>query len=160
MEKNCYNKFGSLFLIILFIMILSINSKISFTYPYSLTLSNGNIFIIHKTGITICDAHYSKIIKNVITFSSSEEISTEGALSKITTIWDDNYIYLFSIINDKIYIFGNDGTLLSNTENSILPTGNTAQYYTLINIKTDTINFHFVIGYVYNNLIYFQYYKI
>ena len=42
--------------------------SISFIYPNSVTLKNGNIFVIHKEGVTICNSDFSEIIKNVITF--------------------------------------------------------------------------------------------
>lgn len=85
-----------IFFVVLHILIIKTNSLINFIYPYSFTLTNGNIFIIHKTGITICNGYYSKIISNVLTFSANEEI-TLTTLSKITTVFEDDYI--FSTIN-------------------------------------------------------------
>ena len=43
-------------LILFFIIIIQITSYISFIYPNSLFLSNKNIFIIHKFGISICNS--------------------------------------------------------------------------------------------------------
>ena len=66
-----------LHLIIICILIDLSKSLKSFNYPYSLTLTNGNIFIIHQKGVTICDYSLSTIIENVIIFSEDEEIKTE-----------------------------------------------------------------------------------
>ena len=54
-------------------------------------------------------------------------------MSKIVTVSGDDYI--FSIINDKIYIFNGEGALIDKTENSIFINGETDEYYTLNNNK-------------------------
>ena len=54
-----------LFIPIIIIIIIKRISNLSFTYPTAINLNNGNIFIIHKTGITICNKYFTKIVKNV-----------------------------------------------------------------------------------------------
>ena len=63
LRKNLYKTI--LFFVILYILIdLSIPFD-SFNYPYALTLSDGNIFVIHQKGVTICNKHLTRILKNV-----------------------------------------------------------------------------------------------
>ena len=142
---------------ILFILIELSQSFISFNYPYGLTLSNGNILVIHQKGISITNKYSTKILKNVIIFSENEEITSETSLSKIATAFE--YEYVISIINDKIYIFDENGTFLYNDTDKILSSGETAEVYALVPIKKDNIYYHYVIGYIHNRLLYFLYYK-
>ena len=64
-----------LFIIINLLNIPLINATISFSYPKAATLKNGNIFVIHQYGVSICDSSCSEIIADVITFSTDEQIS-------------------------------------------------------------------------------------
>ena len=155
LRKNLYKTI--LFFVILYILIDLSIPFVSFNYPYALTLSDGNIFVIHQKGVTICNKHLTRILKNVITFPEDEEINTEASLSKITTAFQ--YGYIISIINDKIYIFDEYGTSIYIGTEKILSSGETAEYYTLVPIKNETDYIHYIIGYVHNSLLYFLYYK-
>ena len=156
LESYIYKR--HMYFLILFILIGFSKSLLSFNFPYGLTLSNGNIFIIHQKGVTICDNHLSTIILNVITFSEDEEIKTEDSLSKITTAFE--YGYIISIINDKIYIFDENGTSIYNGTDKIISSGETAKYYTLIPYKKQENDYHYVVGYINGkklNLLYYKY---
>ena len=133
------------------------SSYLSFNFPYSLTLANGNIFIIHQNGINICDYHLTTILENITTFSEDEKIKTKASLSKITTAFE--YRYIISIINDLVYVFNENGTLIHRESNSILGEGETADYYTLVPIEKVEGYYQYVIGYIHNNLLYFLNYK-
>ena len=98
------------YIIISFQLLNKVNSYVHFTYPYGITLSNQNVFIVHQLGIDIINLLFTKIIKNVLTFSEDEKIKTENELSKIEIKYKDGYI--LSLINDKIYIFNNTGDFL------------------------------------------------
>ena len=102
-------------LIIILQIFCKINSITSFDYPYSITLSNDNIFLIQKTGIDIYDESLNKL-NQIIEFSGEEEISEEK-FSKIVIKYNNEYI--LSIINDKIFIFNNEGKLLYKSEEKI-----------------------------------------
>ena len=106
-----------LVLFLLYIALNNINSYVSFNYPNSLSLSNGNIFIIHKFGISICNPNLTEIITNITNFEE-EDIITQENLSKITSVIENGFI--FNIINDKIYIFDDKGTLLYNNSTKII----------------------------------------
>jgi hypothetical protein len=60
-------------------------SSISLKYPYSLYLSNGKIFVIHQTGISIYDHLMTKKISDILTFSDDDKIKPED-IPKIATI--------------------------------------------------------------------------
>ena len=125
-----------IFLFIIFILKKFIYS-ISFINPYSISLSNENILVIHRYGISICNSIVTEIIDNITIFTEGEEISTEAALSKITSASENGYI--FTIINDEIYIFNEIGILLYHNNSKILLSGETANYYTLAPIKKKLI---------------------
>ncbi len=129
---NCKTKI--IFLLTLFLAIHPSISSLSFIYPYSLSLSDENILIIHKFGISICDALISRIINNVISFSEDEQI-TEESLSKITC--ESKTKYISCLINDKIYIFDNVGNSLYKSVSSFLGNDEYPDYYSLIPIKED-----------------------
>jgi len=77
----------------------ALNSTLYYNYPYYLTLSNDNIFIIYYAGIEIYDSSLNKI-SQIIQFPVDEEMSEE-IFSKIELKYDHEHI--LSIINDKIY---------------------------------------------------------
>ena len=150
--------FKKIFNLIIICLLIDLSKSLkSFNYPYSLTLTNGNIFIIHQKGVTICDYSLSTIIENAIIFSEDEEIKTEESLSKVTTAF--KYGYIISVINDKIYIFNEYGSSIFNGTEKILDDGETAKYYTLVPIIKEADYYNYVIGYVHEKLLYFLYYK-
>ena len=146
-----------LYMYIFYIIITKSNLSIFFNFPYSISLSNGNIFVIHKSGISICDYLLSYIIEDIIIFKEDEQIKTEASLSKVTTATIDEYI--ISLINDKIYIFNDTGNLLYESEKEILEQGETAEYYTLVPIKKEVNDIFYIIGFIHNKALYFFYYK-
>ena len=121
-----------------FHIIQSLNSTLYFDYPYYLTLSNDNIFFIHYKGIDIYDSSFNKI-NQIIQFSGEEEM-TEENFSKIKIKYDNKYI--LSIINDKIYIFNNEGKFLYKSEDKINNTQNIQCYaLTSIGLYNDTLKY-------------------
>ena len=157
MKYNIYTLFQNkitFMLIILFIIINKSNSSLSFIYPTSFYLSNGNIFIIHKYGINICNSNLNEIIKNITVF---ENEITEENLAKI--IYSYEYRFIINIINDKIYIFDNEGNLLYNNQTKIISINENPSYYTLVPIKYENDFYYYIVGFNYNNLLHFLYYK-
>ena len=92
-------------IIILIFVNYSNNSILSFSFPTATTLNNGNILVIHKTGIDICDSTLSTIVRNIKEFSTeSEQISSIEKSAKVSIAkYDDGYIV--SIIINTIYFF-------------------------------------------------------
>ena len=128
-------------LIILLQIFYKISSITSFEYPYSITLINDNIFLIQKTGIDIYDQYLNKL-NQIIEFSGEEEI-TEENFSKITIKYNEDYI--LSVINDKMFIFNNEGNLLYKSEEKI--NGNQTIYSYSLTLIPDKNYCKYVIGY-------------
>ena len=120
--------------------------------PSSIYLTNGNLFVIHKTGIDIYDENLN-FIKTSMTFSIDEQISTDK-LSKIAiSKFEDGYIVC--LINDLIYIFDNEGNFKFK-ENS--PTNRIiAGYYSLIG-KKDNNQYNIYIFFIQNNIFFLRLY--
>ena len=141
-----------IFLYIIFcIQIYKILSEISLRYPYSLYLSNGNIFVIHEKGITIYDHLMTNQIEDVITFSENDEIKTSD-LSKLTTVFEDEY--LFCIIKDKIYIFNDKGNILFHNNTSIIWDEMVPKYYSLVVMKIEDNFYQYIILFIFNAILY------
>ena len=129
-------------LIILLQIFYKISSETSFDYPYSITLANDNIFLIQKAGIDIYDKSLNKL-DQIFEFSGKEEISEEN-FSKIVIKYNGTYI--LGIINDKIFIFNNEGKLLYKGEEKM--TNNQIIYsYSLTFIHSTNDTCLYVIGY-------------
>ena len=128
-----------LFPIVIFLHIINkVISILSYDYPHSLSLSNGNIFLIHQEGIDIYDSSFNKI-NQIIKFSGEEEM-TKDIFAKIELKYDNEYI--LSIINDKIYIFDKKGKFLYKS-NKKINNNQTIQNYALtpIGLYNDSYNY-------------------
>jgi len=148
--------YEKLFIIILLFQIFHIANSISFDYPHYLTLSNDNIFIIHYTGIDIYNSSFNKI-NEVIKFSGREEM-TEEIFAKIELKYGNEHI--LSIINDRIYIFNNEGKFLYKSEDKIIK-NQTITNYALASIGLFNDAYKYTIGFFddnkYLNLLFFTY---
>ena len=134
----------------------SIISLFPLKYPYSLYLSDGNIFIIHQKGISIYDHLFTNKTKDVLTFSKEDKLKTSD-ISRISTTFEDDL--LFCLIKDKIYILNNKGNLLFHNNTSILIDEKQPDYYSLAAIKIDNYLYIYSIFYFYNKTLYRAYYQ-
>ena len=147
-------------LIFTIIFLINFNLTISerfFNYPNAIKLKTGNIFIIHKEGVTICDSSY-KSFNDIIIFNSTEQIN-ESDLSKVTiSQFDDGYIV--SVIINHVYIFdangvfkfkGTDGIFINNVPDDL--------YYSIAIHKIESNKYYYLLSFVFNELLYFQYYE-
>ena len=118
--------------------------------PTTISLSNGNLFIIHQNGIDICDENLSKI-STKMTFSSENLITTDN-LSKVTISKFDNG-YIICSIHNSIYIFNNEGKFIFEGKNINRYTN--PDYYTLAPKEIKQESYYYYLGYVDidNNLI-------
>ena len=153
--KQFYRK---ILLYILLIKIIELsNSSPYFNFPFSIKLSNDNIFIIHQDGVSIYNSDLSILISDEIIFNDTEKITSEYSLSKITLSQYDNG-YIIALINDKIYFFDYKGiSIYISTE----PISNyvSGHYYTLIPIKYFNNYYYYLIGFIHNDSLYIFYYK-
>ena len=144
-----------IYIITILFNIFSIFSSLSFSFPNAVTLINGNYFVIHKYGISICDSSFSKIINNVTIFENIDLITNEEDLYKIEIkMFHDGYI--LCIIYDKIYFFDSDGNL-KNIGESIIP--QSVKHLTLTPYKIDMNNYYYLLGYIKEKALYLYYYK-
>ena len=146
------------YFIICFQFVENLDLKIYFTYPYTITLSNNNIFVVHQFGVDVIDPLFTKILKRVIIFSEDEIISTEKELSKLEVIYRFNYIIV--LIKDKIYIFNNNADLLSISDDKI-SSDMSIEYYALVPYRILNGFYYFVVGFFdtknYLNLLLYKY---
>ena len=156
MDKRINLLKTNIFEIILFILLINSSlSYLAFKFPYAFKLNNKNIFVIHSLGITICDETFTETIKRVLTFSDSEKITTDRALSKIASVQEDEYI--ICLINDRIYIFDLEGNLLK--KNDELITNLFVEYYSLTYLVEYENYVYFSIGFISNQGLYLYGYK-
>ena len=92
------------------ISLIKLASSIEFVYPSSVSLNNGNIFIIEKMGIFIYDEQLTNIIHEYPFTEENEKIDTLDKLSNIIIKKTDNYI--ICLINLRIYFFNEEGDFL------------------------------------------------
>ena len=150
------SRFVIINIIVLLINTYSIFSSLSFSYPSAVTLINGNYFVIHKYGISICYSSFSKIINNItIAENTAELISNENDLYKIEIKkFKDGYI-LCAII-DKIYIFNSYG-IMKYKSNSLIPRD--VKHLTLTPYIIKDNNYYYLFGYINQGTFYLYYYK-
>ena len=145
-----------LFIFLIFFHIIPLVNSKSYDYPYYLTLSNNNIFLIHYEGVDIYNSSFNKI-NEIIKFSGDEEMSEE-IFGKIELKYGNECI--LSIINDKIYIFNNEGKFLYKSEDKI-NNNQTIKNYALTSIGLYNDTYKYVIGYFdgngYLNLLLYSY---
>ena len=156
-----YFKFIKFLLFIIFhFLFLSINSNLSFIYPTAITLSDGNILVVEKNGIYICDPTFSNILSREFIFNDEDQIKNKDELSKV--ILKRKTPQIIGLINFKIYIFDYDGKLLYNSFSKLIDDSN-IQYCALIPLSFQNNALYYIIGYFdsYNflNLIYYKYNK-
>ena len=134
-------KFKISFIILLQIF-YKVSSSTSLDYPYYIPLANENIFLIQKTGIDIYDKSLEKL-NQIIEFSGKEEMTEENFL-KIALKYNKEYI--LSIINDRMFIFNNEGQLLYKSEEKICDNQIIYSYsLTFIHVANNTCDY--VVGY-------------
>ena len=145
-------------LIIILQIFYRICSKTSFDYPYLITLTNDNIFIIQKTGIDIYDQSLKKL-NQIIEFSGDEEINEEK-FSKIPVKYNNEYI--ITVINDKMFIFNSEGKLLYKSKEKI-NNNHIINTYTLSFLNTTNSICDYILGYFdeghFLNLYFYRYDK-
>ena len=150
MEYILYTFERIIFRLFIFIMLIySSFSDLSFKYPYAFKLSNKKIFVIHQLGITLCNNIFTEGT-DIITFSETEKIKTNEALSKVTSVFANDYI--LCLINDYIYIFNEEVNFLKKSDTKI--TESNVAYYSLTFAFEDSNCLYFVVGFISNEKMY------
>ena len=148
--------FSKLFFIFTFLLNIQLSiSTLYFTYPTSISLTNGNFFVIHKDGICVCNAGLTSIIQNSYIFDENEKITIDILVNVTIIQFSDGFI--ISFIKDKLYYFDNTGNFLDKSGALF---SQTSVYISISSYKMiDNRYYYFLIGYTYNKLLYLYYYK-
>ena len=155
-SKKIYNIFRFFLLFFLIIKQSKSSDSPSINFPYSIILSNDNIFVIHENGVSIYDSTFSNLISNEVIFSGTK-INHEYYLSKVTVSQFENG-YIIAIILDEIYFFDYKGSFIIKTTQN-LPAYTFGAYYSLVPIKYYNGYFFYIIGFVSDDFLYLCYYK-
>ena len=124
--------------------LIKLASSIEFVYPSSVSLNNGNIFIIEKMGIFIYDEQLTNIIHEYPFTEENEKIDTLDKLSNIIIKKTDNYI--ICLINLRIYFFNEEGDFLLKGNETI--TNDECYHLALTPIPiNDDNNFYYTVGF-------------
>ena len=126
-----------------------------FTYPKALTLTNGNIFIIHQLGIDVYDSTLKNLIISVKNFTTSEQIADQNVFSKVTikrfNHGEDENNLIFGILINKIYIFKENGEILYDEKDTSIISQLVGEYYDLTLIEKNGQVYSYVIAFVNSN---------
>ena len=141
--------------IILCTIFPEVTSVIPFTFPQSTTLSNGNILVVERDGIYVCDPNLSNILRTLHTFPDEDKISSQLKLSK--TIIKKTSIVIIIFSNYKRYLIDSTTGILTYKDTSQIITGEDPEYVT-VTYYTNAPLIKFIIGYINSNnelIIYF-----
>ena len=145
----------SFFLLFGLIFKQSRESDLDLSFPFATFLSNDNIFVIHKDGVSIYDSTFSNLISDEIVFSSSNIIQDEYYYRMVTiSKFEDGTI--ISIINNKIYIFDYKGSLIFESSQYIT-VFSAGQYYSIVPIKFYDGYYYYFVGFADESVYYFYY---
>ena len=132
-------------------------SSLSFKYPYAMKLNDGNIFVIHQNGATICNENFTEIIANTYYFNETQKIKTDEEFSKIESVSGGGHIIV--IIHDYIYFFNSYGYLMRISSEKI--TESEVELYSLVYLSYDFSKsyIYFLVGYILNSKLNLNYYR-
>ena len=159
MKKKLFYFLNKLFVFIIFINIISIifnessflDKEINLDYTHSLSLINGNVFIIHKNGIRVYDYNFS-IILYEYNFGGTPIISSDND-SIFTSIIQcyDNEQYVIATIGDNIYVFSSKGQYLKHESiNLFSDFPINAYYYSFLYYKYLNNIYYFILAFINN----------
>ena len=143
MKKMKLEKYSKMFLLFFIIinLIHIVNSEdidyfsrsLDLEYTHSISLLNGNTFIIHKNGVIVYNYDLTVILYNY-NFGGNPLISSEKDNNFTSLIQSNNNVNqnVFAIINTKIYIFSSRGEYLFHIS-----------YNLFSDFKTDVIYQHY-----------------
>ena len=139
--RSIFNHINILLSIIFINKVLSVD----FTFPSSVSLLNGNIFVIEKNGIFVYNEQLTNIIYNYA-FEENEKINNLNSLSNVIIRYKRNYI--LCLINSKIYFFDDKKENILITDKLIMDEN--ISYITLTLIGTIGNFYYYSIEYLLN----------
>ena len=146
--------FINLFQIIINQDSLKVNN-LDLNYTHTLSLSNGNIFIIHKNGVNVYNYNFTIKLYD-FDFGGNLLIpsETDNDLTSIIQSKDDINKYVIAIINNIIYVFTSKGqyyfhfshTLLSDFSTNVL-----YKYYSFLYYKYNDNTYYYILSFINND---------
>ena len=131
---------------------------LSFTYPSAVTLENGNILVVEKYGIYICDSILENIINNPVNFTEEDQLKDENEISKVEI--KDKIGYIACFVKFKLYLFSRDGDLKKSINYKLIFGGEEPIYFSFIPIFNKNNCYYYVFTYFNSNsaltLIYYK----
>ena len=126
-------------------------------YTHSLSLLNGNIFIIHKNGVIVYNYDFTIPLYNY-NFEGNPLIPNEIDNNFTSLIQcNNNKQYVLAIIYTKIYIFSSRGQYLFHISENLFSDYKTEfiyQYYSFIYYKSEGSIYYFIVSFInYQNKI-------
>ena len=129
--------------------------NLNLDYTHALSLTNGNIFIIHKNGVMVYNYNFTIILYSY-NFDGNPIISSEeeNNFTSIIQCDDDNNQYIVAIIKNNIYIFSSKGQYLFKKSNNFFKdfiTNSIYIKYSILYYKYSGNIYYFIITYVDDN---------
>ena len=133
----------------------SLIKELDLTFTHSLSLINGNIFIIHKNGVKVYNYNFTTILYSY-DFGGIPIISSEkdNNFTSLIQCDDDNKRYIIAIIYNNIYIFSSRGQYLFHITNNNIFTDFSLnviyQSYSFLYYKYEENIYYFIISFIDN----------
>ena len=130
-----------------------LEKELNLDYTHSLTLINGNVFIIHKNGVKVYDYNFN-ITLYEFNFGDSPIISSEDDNNFTSIIQcNDNKQYIIAAIRDNIYIFSSKGQYLSHKPINLFSDfliNDYYKYYSFLYYKYLNKTYYFILTFLNN----------
>ena len=130
-----------------------LEKELNLDYTHSLTLINGNVFIIHKNGVRVYDYNFTITIYE-FNFGGTPIISSEDDNNFTSIIQcNDNEKYVIAIIKDNIYIFSAKGQYLSHKPINLFSDfliNNYYKYYSFLYYKYLNNVYYLILAFINN----------
>ena len=157
-----FKQYKIISLILLSIIVSKINSEITFKYPIALSLRSDNIFVVDQLGVNVYNPSLTYLVKNVYNFSEEDKITNDEAFSKVIIRRHKNFV--LGLINDKIYLFNEEGNLLFRNDTKLV-SGQSPKQYTIVGRGEEYRYYlYYLIGYFDSEnhliLLFYEYYSI
>ena len=146
---NLFHYYYLSYIIIICLFSKKLNCLENNKYTQSINLLNGNILIIHGTGIVIYDSSGQNLLKYVDNFTNPFTDDSYVSKISISRFSEKNNGYIISTINNYIYIFNWEGDILYHSEKIIQLSGD---YYSLIPITKKNNCYIYMIGFLEKNI--------
>ena len=133
-----------------------LTKELDIDYTHTLSLLNGNIFILHKTGAIVYNYNFTIILYMHDFGTEIINYEEENSLTSINQCEDNNNQYVVALIKNSIHIFSSRGQYLFSTQNSFFSDFSKDIFtinYSFLYYKYVGVNYYFIITYKNNDNI-------